>query len=135
MPNWLTPFFTFSYWFTPYPAPFTGVYFWLMISLSGASFLLGLVGSFIYFKFKDPSNRKIIKKISNLAITFGVLMGISFFFTQTSTPTLGSRFWFLLWLIMAVVWISFILKYAIWQAPQERAERARKLANQKYFNK
>lgn len=97
--------------------------------------MAGLVLSFTSPRLSDPSTRKVFNKLGNLGMTFGVLMAISFFFTQTSTPTLGSRFWFLGWIIMALVWLGFILKYTFWQAPKERAERKRLLDNQKYFNK
>jgi len=101
--------------------------------LASGSFLLGLVFSFINLYFKDPSTRRIIKRLGTLALTFGVLMAINFFFTQTSTPTLGSRFWFAGWLIMALIWLGFILKYALKVAPKERAERAKQLEYQKYL--
>lgn len=135
MPNWLTPFLTLSYWFTPYPAPFQGVYFWIVVGLAGGSFLLGAILSFINSRINDPSTRRILNKLGTLGLTFGVLIALSFFFTQTSTPTLGSRFWFLLWIIVVLIWLGFIVKYAVWQAPKERAERKRLLDNQKYFNK
>ena len=133
MPAWLSPLISWSYWFGTYPPPFTGLYFWIIVGLAGGSFLLGLVFSFINLYFKDPSTRRIIKRLGTLALTFGVLMAINFFFTQTSTPTLGSRFWFLSWLIMALIWLGFIIKYAFRVAPKERAERAKQLEYQKYL--
>lgn len=135
MPAWLSPLLNWSYWFGNYPPPFTGVYFWIVVGLAGGSFLLGFVFSLVYSRFGDPSTRRLIKRFGNLGLTFGSLMAISFFFTQTSTPTLGNRFWFLLWLLIAIIWLVYILKYAIQKAPQERAERAKQLEYQKYLPK
>ena len=132
---WLAPLLRWSYWFGTYPPPFTGFYFWLIVGSAGGSFLLGLVFSFIGSRFKDPSTRKIIKRLGTLALTFGALMAINFFFTQTSTPTLGSRFWFAGWFLMALIWLGFILKYILRVAPKERAERNKQLEYQKYLPK
>jgi len=134
MPGWLAPLLTWSYWFETYPAPFSGVYFWIIVSSAAGSFILGLAFSLFSDKFNDPSMRRVFKKLGSLGMTFGALTGISFFFTQTSTPTLGSRFWFALWIILALVWLGFIIKYAVIVAPKERMERARQLINKKYFN-
>jgi hypothetical protein len=133
MPAWLSPLLNWSYWFGTFPQPFTGVYFWIVVGLAGTSFLVGLLFSFINSHLKDPSTRRIVKRLGNLGLTLGCLMAISFFFTQTSTPTLGSRFWFLLWFIVAIIWFGFILKYAFRVAPKERAERAKQLEYQKYL--
>lgn len=133
MPEWLAPLLTWSYWFSSYPAAFTGLYFKLITGTALGSFVVGLVIKGVAKLAKDPSTRKLLKKFGTLALTFGALMAISFFFTQTSTPTLGSRFWFGLWVIMAVIWLGFILKYTIVVAPKEREERAKQLINKKYL--
>ena len=133
MPAWLAPLLVLSYWFDTYPAPFAGVYFWIIVGTAAGSFVLGTAFNMFSSTFKDPSTRRVLKKLGTLGMTFGALMAISFFFTQTSTPTLGSRFWFALWLLLAVVWLGFIVKYAATVAPKERDERARQLINKKYL--
>ena len=134
MPSWLAPLLTWSYWFTSYPAPFTGLYFWIIIGLAAGSFVLGLALSLTAPHLKDPSSRRLLKKFGNLGLTFGALAAVSFFFTQTSTPTLGSRFWFALWVIVVIIWLVFIGKYALKVAPRERDERAKQMVNKKYLS-
>lgn len=133
MPGWLAPLLTWTYWFEAYPAPFSGVYFWIMVGLVVGSFVLGFTFNMLAGSFEDPSTRKLLKKLGKLGMTFGVFMALSFFFTQTSTPTLGSRFWFALWFLMALVWFGFIVKYALVVVPKERAERTKQLINKKYL--
>ena len=133
MPAWLEPLLSLSYWFESYPPLFTGVYFWIIVGVGGGSFILGMVLSLGNSVIKEPSTRKIVNRLGTLSTTFGALVMISFFFTQTSTPTLGSRFWFLGWFIMALIWLGFIVKYAIKQAPRERAERAKQIEYRKYL--
>ncbi|MDP3986197.1 MAG: hypothetical protein Q8P77_02105 [Candidatus Veblenbacteria bacterium] len=127
------PFLTWSYWFTSYPAPFSGPTFWIVVGLTVGGVVLGLALKLGAGWLKEPSTRRIIKRLGSLSITMGLLTGVSFFFTQTSTPTLGSRFWFGLWLLVALVWLVFILRYVFAQAPRERAERAKQLEYQKYL--
>ncbi|MFH1867044.1 MAG: hypothetical protein ABIJ81_03105 [Patescibacteria group bacterium] len=63
--------------------------------------------------------KKLFRRLGNLFITIGLLAALSIFFTQTATPLLGARWWFLLWLVIAIVWLVFILRYACWQMPKQ----------------
>ena len=94
-----------------------------------AGITLRVMASFI----KDQSHRRLARRLSTSWITVSVLVGLSFFFTQTATPILGSRFWFVLWLLVAVVWWGFIMRYAWRVVPQERSARAAELANLRYL--
>ncbi len=124
-----------SYWFEAYAEPLGGV--WLRV-LSG--FILGLwCLAFIFGLFgrklsQDPSTRRIIKKLSSLFGTLGVLLAVTLFFTQTQTPYLGSRWWWLLWLLLFVFWLWFILSYALRVAPKERSQRQEHEQRLKYLS-
>lgn len=133
MSGWLAPLLTFSYWFTPYPAPFIGLTWWVVVSAAGGAFVVGAALRFLAPVVKEPSTRRIVKRLGNLGVTMGVLTAISFFFTQTQTPTLGSRFWFALWGITTLVWLISILRYTLSTAPKERQARAKQLEYQKYL--
>ncbi|MBI5466068.1 MAG: hypothetical protein HY974_02130 [Candidatus Kerfeldbacteria bacterium] len=129
----LKPFLSWSYWLASYPGPLTGVFFWAVVGLSLVSFIAGLAARLGLVFVKDQSYRRLLRKLSANWVTLGVLMGLSFFFTQTATPVLGSRWWFGLWLGVSVVWLGFILRYAFKVAPQERSTRAAELANLRYL--
>lgn len=107
--------------------------FWGAVGTILGLVILGAAMRIIARFVKDPSSRKACRRLSTMSIAVGLLSAVSFFFTQTSTPVLGSRFWFLLWALVALVWLGFIMRYLVKTAPQERAERAKLQAYQKYL--
>lgn len=129
----LAPLFSWSYWFTYYPSAFAGSAFWLVVGAAGVGVVGGIVLWFSSKGVNEPTWRKIMRRVAKLGITVGLLVWLSFFFTQTYTPLFGNRFWFLLWGLMALVWLAFIVRYAIWIAPQERTERAKQQEYKKYL--
>jgi MFS family permease len=122
-----------SYWFSYYPGAFSGFIFWLVLGLSAAGVVIGIILFATSSLFKDLSSRRIVKRLGKLSIVSGILGLVSFFFTQTNTPLLGSRFWFLLWLITGIVWFIFILRYAFKVVPREREARERNQIYSKYL--
>jgi len=53
-----------------------------------------------------------------------------FFFNYELVPFLSSRFWFLLWVVMMLVWLFFVLR-ALTKIPEKR----RKLEEEKEYKK
>ncbi len=135
MLNYLRPFLTFSYWLASYPNPFAGQAFWLVAGAALGGVVVAVVLRLLVAAMHEPSTRRIFRRLATLSATMGCLVGVSFFFTQTSTPVLGSRFWFLLWVIFGVVWLGAILRYTLTAAPREREERTRREAYEKYLPK
>lgn len=133
LPVQLQPFFSWSYWFAATPPPFEGNIYYMVAGAAAFGFILGIVLRIISGRFKDASTRIIFRRLGNCFITLGVLTAINLAFTQTSTPTLGSRFWFALWKIVGLVWVGFIIKYALMKAPKERAARAKQAELNKYL--
>jgi hypothetical protein len=127
------PLLSLSYWFSSYPGPLTGIFFWLVAGfiLAGLAVGLGLRLAAIFTK--DQSYRRLTKRLSVSWVTISLLFGLSFFFTQTATPILGSRFWFVLWLLVGLIWWGFIMRYAWRILPQERLARAATAANLRYL--
>lgn len=135
LPIALQPFFTWSYWFMASPPPFTGFAYYLVGGAAVGSFVLGLILRIVAGRFQDVSTRNIVRRLGTCFITMAVLAALSFGFTQTSTPTLGSRFWFALWKLTALIWLGFIVRYAVAQAPRERAVRSKQAELKKYLPK
>jgi hypothetical protein len=131
----LSPYLSFSYWFAQYSEPFTGKPFWFAIGASGGAIGLGILIRLALFAVHEQSWRRAMKRLSVMGVSMGVLIGVSFFFTQTSTPVLGSRFWFLLWGVVAILWVISIVKYLVVAAPRERAARKEVANYQKYLPK
>lgn len=135
LPLALQPFATFSYWFTSNPPAFEGLVLRLIAAKAGVGIVAGLGLRVAAGRLADASTRKIVRRLGNMCATLGLLIGISLFFTQQEIPTLGSRFWFLLWLIVGILWLVSILRYAFGAAPRERAERMRQAEIAKYMPK
>jgi len=129
----LQPLLSPSYWFSSFPGPLTGIFFWAVVGVAAGGLILGVVLRLSSSLVDDFSGRRLMRRLATCFITVGALIWLSFFFTQTSTPTLGSRFWFLVWLIMTLVWLGYIVRYAVVVAPKERAARDAELARAKYL--
>ncbi len=129
----LKPLLSLSFWFSSFPGPLTGIFFWAVVGVAAGSLVLGVVLRLGSSWAGDFSVRRLLRRLAVCFITVGALVWLSFFFTQTSTPMLGSRFWFLAWLVLALVWLGYIVRYAVVVAPKERAARAAELAQAKYL--
>lgn len=128
-------FLSLSYWLEAYAEPFSGLWLWLLAGLIVSLWFLSMVfGLFNKSLTKEPSTRRIIKRLSSLFGTLGTLLAVTLFFTQTQTPYLGSRWWWILWLVLSVIWLWFILSYAVKVAPQEKARRLEQQQRLKYLS-
>lgn len=122
-----------TYWFTPYPGPLTGIFFWIISLGAGFCAVSGVVLRLGLHIITDSSYRRAAKRFSNLLVTHGILGGVTFFFMQTQTPVLGSRFWFALWFLIAITWTASIVRY-VWRViPAEQALRQRQQERLKYL--
>lgn len=133
IPASLQPLLSWSYWFTTTAVPFTGRLLQVVMGVAVASFAFGLVWRLGAGRFKDPISRTVVRRLANWFMTMGVLVGITLFFTQTETPTLGSRLWFLVWIVLGLVWLGFIVRYMVRIAPRQRQERTKQAELAKYL--
>ncbi len=128
-------YLNWSYWFSSFAIPFTeqvaGYFLWLLIVIGAA----GLAAKIIAWRTKTSPWSKLYKRVGNLFLFEAVLLGINFFFTQTSTPVLGSRWWFGLWILVGIIWVGLILRQAIWRLPKELKERKDQRVFEKYLPK
>ncbi len=81
----------------------------------------------------DSLTGQIIGRWFNFTLTMAVLVAIALFFSQTETPVLGSRWWFLLWLIVGVIWLARLLIYLLRTVPKQKEQRASRQAQTKYL--
>ncbi len=132
--DFLTNWFDLSYWFNSYPGPLAGVFlsliWWFIVLAAAAS--LGLwcwrrLGS------QDKIIKQIISRAFNFTLTMAILVGVTLFFSQTETPVLGSRFWFLLWLVVGAMWLARLLVYLLRTVPKQKEQRAGRQARTKYL--
>lgn len=105
--------FTLTYWFSLYP----GVW-----NASGKIFLfisLGLIGigtiirAFAMFTHMEIIWKRMMEKLSSWLFIYGVLAVLYWFMRDQGVPFFSSRFWLLLMVITAAIWLYFIVKYLL----------------------
>lgn len=101
--------------------------FFILICLSG------LAAKILAKKEKDHLRIKGYNRFFSLGLTMG-LIGLAYmFFAWQGVTLLGSRFWLMIWLAVAVVWKVFILKYLYVEAPKKRLEIEKRNKFNKYL--
>ncbi len=122
------PLFDPGFWFQRVPPPLTPFFERALFAFFGLVLILGavvrIVGS---YKKYDRYVEAIFGRVGNMMVTMGFLGVIVFFFAYEQIPVFGSRYWFLIWGLGLVVWIAWIVYYAVKVIPEQRLrERARK---------
>lgn len=123
------------YWFDSYPGPLAGVFLLAVYGLI-LTFLLAGAALFVIRRFfiKDTIIRQVARRLNTLTLTLGILLGLFLFFSQSQTPVLGSRFWFLLWLVGGAAWLVKFIYYLLKIVPQQRRWRLEKQKQAKYLS-
>ena len=109
---------TLSYWFSRTAPKFDGFELQLIMGLVIGLIVVGVTFKIIMILSQGGPWKKLWRRLGNLFMTTGVLVGLSLFFTQTLTPLLGARWWFLLWLVIALLWFCVIVRYGVWKLPK-----------------
>ena len=123
-----------SYWFSqPYIAHGAVAWFWIGLFL--ALILIGLFARIVGVVSPDHLRQEILRRLSVLGLTLGLIGLIWFFLRQERIPFLAWRFWLLLWVLGFVWWAAAVLRYAIKRVPNIRLEQAERLKREKYLPK
>lgn len=125
-------FFVWTYWVGNFVLPLSlqayQITLWVLVALAVVGLALGLGG-----RYSKGSYRLTYRRLATLSLTIALLSAVTLFFVQTSTPVLGLRVWFLFWLIIAVVWLFFIVKQAVRSYKQAENSRSRREIYTKYL--
>ncbi|MDD5043906.1 MAG: hypothetical protein PHD51_04635 [Patescibacteria group bacterium] len=132
----LSNLLNYEIWFNTHPGPLLKSSLIALVVI----FLVFMAGSVIIKKFSDfrwaGRIKKIIwRKISNMLGWLGILGLVYLFFAYEGVPVLGMRLWFLLWLIGLIVWLIFIIRYAVVKIPLKEKEQAEREHFEKYLPK
>ncbi|MBI5369649.1 hypothetical protein HZA85_00435 [Candidatus Uhrbacteria bacterium] len=127
-----------GYWFSLRPALVGGLTGNIIFSAFVILFVLGIVSRIVA---KQKSQERFVRDLGaragSLLATMGLLGVLLYFFSFERIPMLGARFWYLFWVIGAIVWIIFLVRYARVTLPQrqqrdqERAQLRRYLPTKK----
>lgn len=124
--------FHLDYWFTQ-PFVAYGSTLWILVGGFLLLIVVGLILQVLVKSNQDKINKIILRRFS----AFGMLMGLWgmawMFFRQEKVTFLAWRFWLLLWLLVAVYWLTRILEYVVKRAPVIRQERQARERKAKYL--
>lgn len=131
MPTWLQ----FNFWFQirPWNTDTT-----ILLVLSVVMLVMLVIGFVILWRVKKKEAEHAIRvkrQIGAWFITWGGLGLAWLFFVYERINVFGSPFWILLGFVGAVIWLVFILKYALRTAPRLRALEVERAAREKYLPK
>ena len=130
----MSSFFQPSYWLTLSAPEVGGVLGTLVFAVFVVSFVLGLVGRIVVDrKSTDRYKRDIGSRIAGLLMTMGILGAVLFFFSFERIQLFGARFWYPVWALATVVWVAFIVRYALRDIPAKKAHAQRLHAQSKYL--
>lgn len=130
----MSPLFSPSFWFDLSPnalSPGFDKAFFVAFSLL---VLAGAVARVMARHKKD--DRYLVKAylmVGDMLVAMGLLGMVFFFFTYEEIYLLGARFWFLVWGIGFLFWISYIVKYVKVKIPAMRAEVKEKNQQNEYL--
>lgn len=131
-------FFDLLYWLNLEPSPLR-----LRIAIFCASFfgffiLLKVFGRTIYFNYKKDltaPEKNLLFKIESMLLTMG-FSGLAWtFFAYEALPILSSRLWMIFWAVGLVIWLYFILRYALVEMPPKISGIVQKEKFEKYLPK
>ena len=107
-----TKIFSLSHWFTFNPASVGGVTGQFIFGFFAIVFVSGIIaGVMSQHRVEDRYQKILFNKVATMLITMGLLGVGLFFFSYEHVFFLGARFWYPVWLLGAIVWIVFIIRF------------------------
>lgn len=121
-----------EYWFKQ-PDVTMGLLSWILIIFLLVLALSGLILKILRRYREDKFHKEIMRRLSNLNLTIGILGLLWMFMRQEHVLLLAWRIWALTLLLIFVWWLSKVLRYVVKRVPSLRAESAAKENLDKYL--
>jgi glucan phosphoethanolaminetransferase (alkaline phosphatase superfamily) len=123
-----------NFWFALRPTALSKQTTIVLVAGFGIFLLTAVILGFLAkIKKQNPPLAKLLRKLKKMFSVMAVVGFILLFFSYEQIYLLGSRFWFLLWFIGLVVWLVFILLYAVGKMPKEKDDLEKKQKYLKYL--
>lgn len=94
--------------------------------------ILAIVLAFSYF-YKHPFVKGLLTRFRNVCLFLGVTGLLWFGFRYENTPIFARRFWALIIVIIALIWLGFIFKYLFLEYFEAKREYDWKEQNSRYM--
>lgn len=132
--NW-GKFTGWRFWFRTPALPFFKSTLYFIIF-----FFVGLIVVAVIFKLasmmdKNIYRRRVWRKLWHCFLTMGIIGEVITFFTVSRAPYLSMRFWYVALLIAFLVWLFFIIKFALQQKSKQDEKTSEKDEYEKYLPK
>jgi len=119
-----------KFWFNTRPGALTPIYHSSFIIFIALLVVLFIVLIFIKSRNKNNLYKNFWNSLSSFLLTNTGIGLLLLFFEYEAIPLLSSRFWFLLWGLSMITWLTFILKKLKF-IPEKR----KKIEEQRQFKK
>ena len=127
--------FQVHYWFNIRPLAFSSGALKIVLAVLFMTLIGAIILSILRRKKSDRLIAKVQKRLASWLYTFAILGLFFVFLRQIETPYLAMRFLFLIWLLVALVWFGFIIKYWIVKVPKIKEEKTKQAEIKKYLPK
>jgi hypothetical protein len=84
---------------------------------------------------KNPINKNLLNKLWNLTISTSITGLFWFWVRYENTQIFGRRYWAGLTLVVALIWLGFILKYLVFSFRTQKIEYDKEMVKSKYLPK
>ncbi|MCX6715168.1 MAG: hypothetical protein NTX72_05145 [Candidatus Uhrbacteria bacterium] len=122
--------------------------FWLSIAAAnvdglpgklilGFFLLLILIGVVCRIVLMQSSKDRYLKLIGKRLVTCSLTMGITgvilYFFSYEGIQLFGARFWYLIWVVAFIAWVTVLVKFVMKEVPEMRNKNVNQHAKSKYI--
>jgi len=128
----LEKFFSLNYLFNLHPQSLHPLQQRILIIVFSFLIISGLVIIGLAKKKKQPQ-KKGLKKIAYFCLGLGAIGFLFLFFRLGGIYFLSARFFLVIWLVIAVIWLVRIIKYFLKVYPKEKIEVEKKARIEKYL--
>ena len=124
-----------NFWLNTKPGVLSRNFEILFLAIIFLGFGMWLAAIIIHRKLAKTRHKNEIilsDRLGKMFLSLFIVFSFLFFFRNEGIPFLGGRFWILLWLIWALIWLGAILwQYFRWLPPEAKAINIEK-KNDKY---
>ncbi len=128
--------FSIPFWLDVKPgelSPLFEKYFLVVFIVSWAMFFLSKYAQKRLISQRNFIKAKFAGKTGSFFLTMAVSFSFIFFFRYEAIPILGGRFWVLVWVLTALIWLFYLLRYYFKVMPTQMSDLAEKRKMSKYL--
>ncbi|MFZ2804185.1 MAG: hypothetical protein WA001_03105 [Patescibacteria group bacterium] len=132
----LPPPLTLAFWAQTQPPALLPLSTYIVLAIMVALVIVGIVAAVMRMRSRrDKLASQLLGRASALLITMGLAGLVLYAFSYESIVYLSMHVWWVLWLIIAAIWASGIIRFGMVDIPKARAAQAEKEKFEKWLPK